>query len=299
MKIKYLETSELLLPEELISRLIKASGMKRNELHVRMQKLIPYRSIGSPTRLSDFGSDKSTRNLPLRDLVPLFDAIPMKVSHRDYYISELFKAYTDRNLERYISAPRKSTVAGKLDEIHIEVTKAQYVKVEEQLLITQYQLAEISIELDDARKELSHYKAEAFGLRHRLKRVDPEDKSDKLDHLQDEMYLDEIESDAIYGEEYEPIDPFEEAIALEEKNIEAALHRLSKDLFLWREAAKECFKSIDNSILNTTLEAVFNIEASGQVESMWLKAHKSIWSNSHQSWQWVKYRVRRRPLNKV
>jgi transcriptional regulator with XRE-family HTH domain len=100
------ETRELIAPGEMIKRLMKRAGMKRNQLHEEMKKYMPtQRPIGEPSRLSDIFSGKH-RTLPLVDLKPLMDAIKMPESLRDFYICEILKGYLPKQLAPYISSKR-------------------------------------------------------------------------------------------------------------------------------------------------------------------------------------------------
>lgn len=121
MNIRDLDTNELMSAGELIRSLIKRSGLSRNKVHEEMKRRVGGRSIGAASKLSDIFADR--RQLPLRDLIPLFDSIPMKKSERDYYLCELIKAYTDSNIHRYIASPNKLRVSNHNQTMLIESLK--------------------------------------------------------------------------------------------------------------------------------------------------------------------------------
>jgi hypothetical protein len=96
-----LATGQDLEQHKMLKKLFHRSGLKRDEWH-NASEMLAGRTLGSPTKLSDIFRGEH-RSLPMRDITPYIQALGLKKSETDYYISEFFKAYCDDNLHQYIS----------------------------------------------------------------------------------------------------------------------------------------------------------------------------------------------------
>ncbi|MBT1443654.1 hypothetical protein KJI95_03835 [Shewanella sp. JM162201] len=185
MKIRDLETNRLMSAGELIRTLVKRSGLSRNQVHEEMKRRVGGRSIGAASKLSDIFADR--RQLPLRDLVPLFDSIPMKKSERDYYLCELIKAYTDENLARYIKSPSKSHINNQRMLLEIDGLKREIKNYEYLMFMSELKMTSKTIYLENdslTLDELHHFERNDFSYNY-----EEHEKDVRLSEKQLEKYL--------------------------------------------------------------------------------------------------------------
>lgn len=223
MKIRHIETNELMSPGQLIKTLIKRSGLSRNEVHEEMKKRIVGRSIGPASRLSDICADR--RKLPMRDLVPLFDSIPMKEADKHQYLTELINAYTEGNIHRYIASPTKSRIQKYKQEQLLDSLNKEIVKINE--IIYRNNLKEIKTKHEKNLVEL-------FGLN--------EPYIYDIEEKQDEYYLSECE----FGK-------YRNRLILAVSEIDLAF----KDKTLFRVVSSCLSKNVVNDIMRFGDESYF------------------------------------------
>jgi hypothetical protein len=135
------KTLELVQPGEMLKRLMRRSGLKRDELYEKMQSYVKNRSIGSKSKLSDIFSGKY-RQLPLRDLEPMIVCMGISEDEKDYYICEILKGYLPERLSRYVSTTRRNNrlmldsflikeLRDQIEKLKIEIEYSRHVDLQE------------------------------------------------------------------------------------------------------------------------------------------------------------------------
>ncbi|VEL97563.1 hypothetical protein ALT761_02567 [Alteromonas sp. 76-1] len=90
---------------EMLKLLMKRAGIKRNDWHAEAEKRTG-RVWESKSRISDMFSGK--RPIPMRDIIPMIDALKLSPEETDHYCCEFFRANVPENLQRYISPTRRN-----------------------------------------------------------------------------------------------------------------------------------------------------------------------------------------------
>lgn len=289
-------TGDLVRQGEMLKILMKRAGIGRNQWHQKAEGI-----SGPMSRLSDMFAGR--RHVPLKDVVPLIEALNLSPAETDHYCCEYFRTNIPENLERYIDPARKnnnryrrmlqriSDLQELVSSLHVKLYFAENVNVE--------QLKDdLKSSNESLRSVTKSYRSKYINLLVKILRSDFSfskniDMAERMSLEQDYQ----AEVNEIKVGQNPDFDNYLKSYDAHYRKIEYSAEKASKkydeEINAWSKALHEIASLTNTSAeLNAQIKCYLPLDVGKQLNAFMNSESINGYSNDPmESWDWVRLRV--------